>query len=140
MKKNTTILVVDDDSNLRRILVNVVKKIGYTDIREAENGQKAWMIINNMEIGILITDLNMPVIDGIKLTRMVRSNSKYDHIPIVIVTSSNTKDSIIKAAKAGVDSYIIKPFELKQIIEKIDAAITHRQEKISAGNNKAAKS
>ncbi|MBF0288786.1 MAG: response regulator [SAR324 cluster bacterium] len=136
MEKYDPVLVVEDDSKMRRLLISIVKKIGYTNIVESDNGQKAWMLLNNTEIGMMITDLHMPVMDGLKLSRMVRANAKYNHIPIVIVTSSNTKESIIKAAKAGVDSYVIKPFNLQQITEKIDAAIVHREEKNVAKENK----
>ncbi len=124
--KNTIVLVAEDDPNLRRILVTIVKKIGFTNIREAENGQKAWMTMNNTAVGLVLTDLNMPAMDGLQFTRMVRANQKYNHVPILVITAADTKEMIVKAGKAGVDGYIIKPFDLKQIIKKIQDAFARR--------------
>ena len=123
---NVIVLVAEDDPNLRRIVCNIVKKVGYQNIREAENGQKAWMVMNNADIGLVLTDLNMPVMDGIKLSRLIRSNSKYNHIPILVITAADTKETIMKAGKAGVDGYILKPFNIKQIIKKIEDACARR--------------
>lgn len=117
--KKITVLIVEDDANLRRILVTLIKKIGFNNIREADNGQNAWGIIINTNIGLLITDLNMPGMDGLQLTKMIRKNSKFQKIPILMITASDTKDTIVKAAKLGVNGYIIKPFNIKQVIEKI---------------------
>lgn len=128
--KNTTVLIVEDDDNLRRILKTLIQKLGFAHIREAENGQKAWATMHaNADIGFVITDLNMPVMDGLKLAQLIRSNSKYNGIPILVITAADTKETIVKAGKAGVDGYIIKPFDVKQVIKKIDDAFAHRAAK-----------
>ena len=124
--KNAVVLIVEDDPNLRKILVAIVKKLGFSNIREAENGQKAWMTINNATIGLLLTDLNMPVMDGLQLSRMVRANPQFNHIPILVITAADTKETIVKAGKSGVDGYIIKPFDIKQIVGKIESSFSHR--------------
>lgn len=127
INKNVVVLIVEDDPNLRKILVAIVKKLGFTNIREAENGQKAWMTVNNASIGLILTDLNMPVMDGLQLSRMIRANPKYNHIPILVITAADTKETIIKAGKSGVDGYIIKPFDIKQIVAKIEGSFSHRE-------------
>lgn len=130
LNKNAIILVVEDDPNLRRIVINIMKKLGFQNIREADNGQKAWMTVNSTAIGLVLTDLNMPVMDGLKLARLIRSNSKYDHIPILVITAADTKEVIVQAGKAGVDGYIIKPFDVKQIIKKLESAFANRKAKM----------
>ena len=129
LNKNVIVLVVEDDPNLRRIIINIMKKLGFTNIREADNGQKAWMTINSTNIGLVLTDLNMPVMDGLKLSKLIRANAKYDDIPVLVITAADTKEIIVAAGKAGVDGYIIKPFDVKHIIKKIEAAFTHRESK-----------
>ena len=113
-------MIIDDDVTLRKILVKIFKKIGFRNIREADNGQTAWAMILNTEVDLIITDLNMPGIDGLKLTRMIRSKPKYNNTPILVITGDDSKETIIKAVKSGVNGYIIKPFKLDQILNKIE--------------------
>jgi len=136
INKNLLVLVVEDDPNLRRILVSIVKKLGFPNIREAENGQKAWMTITNASIGLVLTDLNMPIMDGLKLSKMIRAQPKYDHIPILVITAADTKEVIVQAGKAGVNGYIIKPFIIKQVVSKITSAIENCNQRLEAKKNR----
>lgn len=140
INKNMNVLVVEDDPSLRRILVSIVKKLGFQNIREAENGQKALMTITNTSIGLVLTDLNMPIMDGLQLSKMIRAQAKYDHVPILVITASDTKEVIVKAGKSGVNGYIIKPFKIKQVISKIESAFANCNERLEAKKLKNASS
>ena len=131
--KTIPVLVVEDDPNLRRIIINIIKKIGFPMIREADNGQNAWAVILNAEVSMVITDLNMPVVDGLQLTKMIRGNPKFKHLPVMMITASDTKETIVKAGKVGVDGYLIKPFNVKEILQNIQEAL-----KRAAARNEAA--
>lgn len=114
------ILVVDDSSTMRRIIKNSLQKIGYEDCDEAEDGADALKKMTGIEL--LITDWNMPNMDGLTLVKTVRANPAYKAIPIIMVTTEAAKGEIIEAIKAGVNNYVIKPFThevLKQKIEQV---------------------
>ena len=118
------VLVVDDSPTMRRIVVQMLKKIGYNDISEAENGQAALERMHaegNFEL--LLTDWNMPVMTGLELTQAVRADAKLAHLPILMVTTRNMKTDIVAAMKAGVNNYVTKPFDPKTIKEKIDRVL-----------------
>jgi two-component system chemotaxis response regulator CheY len=120
------VLVVDDMSTMRRILKNILKQIGFTDMVEAENGQDA---LNKLKagdngIGFIVSDWNMPVMQGIELLRAIRADPDLKHLPFLMVTSEAQKENIIEAVQAGVSNYVVKPFTaeaLKVKLEKIFA-------------------
>lgn len=114
------ILVVDDSSTMRRIIKNTLVKLGYDEIFEAEDGADALKKMNQVQL--LITDWNMPNMDGLSLVKAVRSNSDTKTVPIIMVTTEAAKTEIIEAIKAGVNNYVVKPFTqdvLKQKIEQV---------------------
>lgn len=133
--KRLPVLVVEDDHNLRRIIVNILKKLNFNNIREAENGQNAWAIVLNTDLNLVITDLNMPIMDGLQLSRMIRGNKKYRHLPILVITAADTKETIMRAGKIGVDGYIIKPFNIKQIIQSIEEVFDRSKARNEAYQN-----
>jgi two-component system chemotaxis response regulator CheY len=109
---------------MRRIVVQMLKKIGYNDISEADNGQNALERLHaegNFEL--LLTDWNMPVMTGLELTQAVRADAKLARLPILMVTTRNMKQDIVAAMKAGVNNYVTKPFDPKTIKEKIDRVL-----------------
>ena len=116
-------LVVDDSPTMRRIVVNTLKRLGYRDIEEAEHGQNALDILNSVPgINFIVTDWNMPVMDGLQFVNTVRSTPEFKALPILMVTTRSVKDDIISAMKAGVNNYVVKPFTpdtMKQKIETI---------------------
>ncbi len=118
------IITVDDSSTMRRIIKNTLKRIGYGDeILEAENGKEALDVLSNNEVDLIITDWNMPVMDGLTFVKKVRSDSKFDDVPIIMVTTEAAKEDIITALKAGVNNYIVKPFTPQVLKEKIEAVM-----------------
>ncbi len=118
------IITVDDSSTMRRIIKNTLKRIGYGDeILEAENGKEALEILENTDVDLIITDWNMPVMDGLTFVKKVRANKKFDDVPIIMVTTEAAKEDIITALKAGVNNYIVKPFTPQVLKEKIEAVM-----------------
>lgn len=122
MKKDIRILVVDDFSTMRRIIKNLLRDLGFTNVDEADDGRTALPILKQGRIEFLITDWNMPGMTGIDLLKEVRSDPELAHIPVLMVTAEAKREQIIAAAQAGVNGYVIKPFTavvLKEKIEKI---------------------
>lgn len=120
MKKDIKILVVDDFSTMRRIIKNLLRDLGLTNVHEADDGQTALPILKQGGIEFLITDWNMPGMSGIDLLRTVRADPKLRHIPVLMVTAEAKREQIIAAAQAGVNGYVVKPFTAAVLKEKID--------------------
>ncbi len=117
-------LVVDDSSTMRRIIKNTLGRLGYKDILEAEDGVVAWKVMGeNSDIDILVTDWNMPEMNGLELVKKVRSEAKYEDMPIIMVTTEGGKTEVITALKAGVNNYIVKPFTPQVLKEKLEAVL-----------------
>ncbi len=113
------ILVVDDSRTMRRILLNTIQKAGYTKVKDAEDGRDAYVKLMAGEFDLLMTDWNMPNMNGLELTEAVRKNDKYKNLPILMITTRNMKEDIVSAIKAGVSGYIVKPFDAKTLKTKI---------------------
>jgi two-component system chemotaxis response regulator CheY len=118
----TKFLVVDDSATMRRILVNSLHRIGYTNCVEAGDGHEALERFD-ASIGFVITDWNMPVLSGLEFARQLRAHSDGKHVPMLMVSGRNVKEDIIAAIEAGVNGYIVKPFTPKMLKEKIDAVV-----------------
>lgn len=118
------ILIVDDAKTMRTIIKNVLKKLGFSDenFLEAGDGEEALKILKEHEdeIKIIFLDWNMPKMNGFEFLKIVRSNPKYDHIKIVMVTTETKKENVIAALKAGVNNYIAKPFTPQVLKEKFE--------------------
>lgn len=113
-------LVVDDFSTMRRIVRNLLKEHGFTNVTEAEDGQLA---LNRLRLGgiqFVVTDWNMPNMDGLKLLQEIRANPTLSHLPVLMVTAEAKKENIVAAAQAGADGYIVKPFTSATLKEKLD--------------------
>ena len=128
MDKNMKILVVDDFSTMRRIVKNLLKDLGFTNTVEADDGKTALPKLQAGGIDFLITDWNMPGMTGIDLLKAVRSDAELANIPVLMVTAEAKREQIVRAAKAGVNGYVIKPFtaatlkeKIEKIFERIDA-------------------
>lgn len=120
MKKDIKILVVDDFSTMRRIIKNLLRELGLTNVVEADDGATALPILKSGGIEFLITDWNMPQMTGIELLGHVRSDPNLKHIPVLMVTAEAKKEQIVAAAQAGVNGYVVKPFTAVVLKEKID--------------------
>ncbi len=130
IERTKPVLIVDDDEVVLRVLGVILKKNGFLDIREAINGQKALIMLMNCNPVLVITDIDMPVMDGFQLTRQIRRQLKFEHVPVVALTANDTKEIVVRALKAGVDSYLIKEgIHEKEVLQKIDEALTRRKQK-----------
>ncbi|HTY09832.1 MAG TPA: response regulator [Bacteroidota bacterium] len=113
-------LVVDDSLTMRRIVVNALKTQGFDDVIEAGDGKDAVAKILSEGAQFVITDWNMPEMNGLELAKWLRSNPQFESIPILMITTRGNKDDVIEAMKARVNNYIVKPFTPQGLKEKID--------------------
>ncbi len=117
--KEMKFLVVDDFSTMRRIIRNLLKELGYNNVDEAEDGSMALAKLKRETFDFIVSDWNMPVMDGLELLKAVRADPKLSHIPMLMVTAEAKKENIIAAAQAGASSYVVKPFTAATLDEKI---------------------
>ncbi|MBW1921997.1 MAG: chemotaxis response regulator CheY [Deltaproteobacteria bacterium] len=117
------ILVVDDFSTMRRIVKGVLRTLGFKNIIEAENGKMALSELKKEEVGLIVSDWNMPEMTGLELLKAVRSDGKLKGIPFIMVTAEGQKENIVEAIKAGVSNYIVKPFTPDTLKEKVEAVL-----------------
>jgi two-component system chemotaxis response regulator CheY len=118
------LLVVDDSSTMRRIIKNTLARLGYKDILEGEDGVQGWAVLNeNPDMGMLITDWNMPEMNGLELVKKVLADARFRDLPIIMVTTEGGKAEVITALKAGVNNYIVKPFTPQVLKEKLAAVM-----------------
>ena len=118
------LLVVDDSSTMRRIIKNTLARLGYKDVLEGEDGVQGWAAMDaNPDIEMLITDWNMPEMNGLELVKKVRADDRFTDLPIIMVTTEGGKAEVITALKAGVNNYIVKPFTPQVLKEKLGAVM-----------------
>jgi len=119
MDLNMKVLIVDDFATMRRILKNIMKQIGFSDITEADNGKNALKVIKSQTIDLVLCDWNMPEMPGIEVLNAVRADSDLKDTPFIMVTAEAQKENILEAVKSGVSSYIVKPFTAETVEEKL---------------------
>ena len=113
------ILVFDDFSTMRRIIKNLLKDLGFTNIQEADDGSTALPMLQQGDFDFVVTDWNMPGMQGIDLLRAIRADENLKHTPVLMVTAEAKKEQIVAAAQAGVNGYVIKPFTAATLKEKL---------------------
>ncbi len=113
-------LVVDDFSTMRRIVKNLLHDLGYQNVTEADDGKTALPMLQDGHYDFLITDWNMPGMPGIDLLQAVRSDQKLAKLPVLMLTAEAKREQIVRAAQAGVNGYVIKPFTAITLKEKLD--------------------
>jgi two-component system chemotaxis response regulator CheY len=118
--KNMRILVVDDFATMRRIIKNLLRDLGFNNTSEADDGNTALPMLQNGQFDLLITDWNMPGMQGIDLLQAVRADARLRSLPVLMVTAEAKREQIVLAAQAGVNGYIVKPFTAQTLKEKID--------------------
>ncbi len=123
------ILIVDDFSTMRRIIKNLLRDLGFNNTNEADDGNTALPMLKGGGFDFLITDWNMPGMQGIDLLKAVRGDPELATLPVLLVTAEAKKEQIIEAAQAGVNGYIVKPFNAATLKEKIEKIF----ERIAAG-------
>jgi two-component system chemotaxis response regulator CheY len=114
------ILVVDDFSTMRRIIKNLLRDLGFNNAAEADDGTTALPMLQSGQFDFLITDWNMPGMQGIDLLQAVRADPRLRELPVLMVTAEAKREQIVLAAQAGVNGYIVKPFTAQTLKEKID--------------------
>lgn len=119
LNKNMKILVVDDFSTMRRIIKNLLRDLEFTNIQEADDGSTALPMLKRGSFDFVVTDWNMPGMQGIDLLRAIRADPNLKNIPVLMVTAEAKKEQIIAAAQAGVNGYVIKPFTAAVLKEKL---------------------
>lgn len=120
MSAGKKIMVVDDFTTMRRIVKNVLKQLGYTDVEEAEDGVIALSKLKKEKVDLVIADWNMPNMTGIEMLRAIRADGDLKDIPVLMVTAEAKKENIMEALQAGATSYIVKPFTADILKTKID--------------------
>lgn len=128
---STRVLVVDDMMTMRKLVIKSLREIGFTDFIEAADGRLGWEQLSgsNPPVGLIVSDWNMPNATGIDLLKRVRAESKYKHLPFVLITAESEKTQVAEAVQAGVTNYIVKPFTTDIVKEKLEAA----HKKVSGG-------
>ena len=119
--QNMKILTVDDFSTMRRIIRNMLRQLGYSNIVEAEDGVEALNLLHKEKVDFIISDWNMPNMSGLDLLKAVRADENLKPIPVLLVTAEALKENVVEAVKAGVNNYVVKPFTAETLKEKIDA-------------------
>lgn len=120
MDKNMKILVVDDFSTMRRIVKNLLRDLGFTNMDEADDGATALPMLQKGNYDFLVTDWNMPGMTGLDLLKNVRADDRLKTLPVLMVTAESKREQIVAAAQAGVNGYVVKPFTAGVLKEKID--------------------
>ena len=114
------ILVVDDFSTMRRIIKNLLKDLGFSNIQEADDGSTALPMLQQGDFDFVVTDWNMPGMQGIDLLRAIRADDSLKHLQVLMVTAEAKKEQIVAAAQAGVNGYVVKPFTAATLKEKLE--------------------
>ena len=114
-----TIITVDDSSTMRRIIKNTLLKIGFSNVLEAGNGIEALEVIAQNKVDLIVTDWNMPEMDGLTFVKTLRSKDQYKEVPILMITTEAAKEDILTALRSGVNNYVVKPFTPEILQEKV---------------------
>ncbi len=120
-------LVVDDFSTMRRIVRNLLKELGFTNVHEAEDGADALQKLDGGQFDFVVSDWNMPNMTGIELLRKIRSDPTLKQLPVLMITAEAKKENIIEAAQAGASGYIVKPFTAATLDEKLKKIFQNMQ-------------
>lgn len=117
--ENMKVLIVDDYSSMRRTIRSILEQNGVQKIHEAENGKVALSKLNEITVDIVILDWQMPEMTGIELLRRIRATDKIKTLPILMVTAESEVKNVVEAVKAGVNNYVVKPFDARTLMDKI---------------------
>lgn len=119
MANDLRFLIVDDFSTMRRIVRGLLKEIGYTDADEAEDGVAALQKLRNGRFDFVVSDINMPNMNGFQLLAQIKADDKLKHLPVLMVTAEARKEDIVAAAQGGAAGYIVKPFTKATLEDKV---------------------
>lgn len=113
-------LIVDDSPTMLRIIRNALQEIGHNEVVEAEDGEEAMEMLEETSPDFVITDWNMPNMNGVDLAKNIRGHPQYSNLPILMVTTRGMKEDVKTAMQAEVNNYIVKPFESDVLEEKVN--------------------
>lgn len=119
--KNINVIVVDDSNTMRKLIRNLLNQIGFNNVDESESALKALKLLENKKYGLVLTDCNMPEVNGLEFTKRIRShsNQNINKIPVIMITAESKTDVVIEAKKSGVNNYVVKPFTVEGLEKKI---------------------
>ena len=123
---NMKVLVVDDFATMRKIVRNILKQIGFSNIVEADDGANALEIIKSEKVDFVVTDWNMPNMTGLELLQNIRATDNAKDLPVLMVTAEGLANNVVDAVKAGVDNYVVKPFTAETVQTKIEQIFAKR--------------
>jgi two-component system, chemotaxis family, chemotaxis protein CheY len=121
--KNMNVLIVDDYKTMLRIINNLLKQIGFANVDEATDGSMALEMFKNKKYGLVISDWNMEPMSGIELLKQVRALNDNQNVPFIMVTAESKTENVIAAKQAGVNNYIVKPFNAETLKAKIASVL-----------------
>ncbi|HJV94427.1 MAG TPA: chemotaxis response regulator CheY, partial [Albitalea sp.] len=119
MSTDMKFLIVDDFSTMRRIVRGLLKEIGYNNAEEAEDGAVALNMLKNAKFDFVVSDINMPNMNGFELLAQIKQDESLKHLPVLMVTAEARKEDIVRAAQDGAAGYIVKPFTKATLEEKV---------------------
>lgn len=122
--KDTRILIVDDSSTTRKIIKSSLMRLGFTRIIEAENGMQALARLKESMFDLVLTDWNMPEMDGLTFVKTLKQEPAYKDIPIIMITTESARNEVVSALKEGVTDYIVKPFTTEALMQTLDRFIS----------------
>ena len=131
------VLVVDDYSTMVRIIRNLLGQLGFADVDDAKDGESALEKMHAKHYGLVISDWNMEPMTGYDLLRQVRADPSLGQIPFIMVTAESKTENVIAAKKAGVNNYIVKPFNAQTLKSKIEAVFAEKDQRRSAQESNA---
>ncbi|THB65015.1 MAG: response regulator [Gammaproteobacteria bacterium] len=122
-KKEKKILLVEDDPSTRMIIKEILRKDGYIDMLEASSGEDALSKIKEFRFDLIVCDWHMPGLSGLQLHEKLQTNTELNKAPLLMVTGESVKENIVKAIKAGVAGYVLKPLSPKSLTDNVNAII-----------------
>jgi len=115
-------LVVDDYASMRSVVIEVLKRAGFTEIHQAGNGQLALAkVLEHKKIGLIVSDWYMPTMDGLALLRALKANPQTAHIPVLMITAEGQRDNVLDAMQSGAAGYIVKPFAPSELQKRLES-------------------
>lgn len=119
-ERGRRVLIVDDFATMRRVIRSLLQELGYSAMRDAEDGSQAMAMLEQHAFDLVVLDWNMPNTPGIEVLRWVRSHETLSNLPVLMVTAEATREQILEAAELGVNAYILKPFTAATLKKKLD--------------------
>lgn len=131
-EKDLKFLIVDDFFSMRRIIRNILNELGFVNVDEAEDGAVGLRKLQDGDYDFVVSDWNMPNMDGLTMLQLVRADERLNKIPVLMVTAEAKKENIIAAAQAGASGYIVKPFTAATLDEKLNKILQNMESKVTA--------